>query len=305
MVKASSKADFSNIFIKEPPKKAESLLKLLDEFIYTKYAEKELQEEMYDGSLAGFHPSQLGMAHCIRKLYNQYHNIPFDTDKKNFTAQTHRIFHNGHAVHDRIQGYLGDIGGYSNDRALLLGRWICKKCGAKYGYDPDPKVTITFPGITCGLLERPTVCACGARGRAFKYNEVTVEHKILKVRGKMDGVLKWKDEYWIVEIKSINPFDFNSMTAPKVEYEAQINFYHEMSGINKALWIYEDKGTQRWREYISFADKKLIASQLKMLVEVNKYIDAKKVPPVYSKPEDEKKYCKYCEYRASSCFPPQ
>jgi CRISPR/Cas system-associated exonuclease Cas4 (RecB family) len=55
--------------------------------------------------VGGFHPSYTNQ--CARYWYYLFEGIEMETS---FSPQTHRIFDNGHAVHERIYGYLRNMG---------------------------------------------------------------------------------------------------------------------------------------------------------------------------------------------------
>jgi len=55
--------------------------------------------------VGGFHPSYTNQ--CARYWYYLFEGVVLETS---FSAQTHRIFDNGHAVHDRLYKYFNNIG---------------------------------------------------------------------------------------------------------------------------------------------------------------------------------------------------
>lgn len=55
--------------------------------------------------VGGFHPSYTNQ--CARYWYYLFQGIEVET---HFSPQTHRIFDNGHRVHDRLYGYFRDLG---------------------------------------------------------------------------------------------------------------------------------------------------------------------------------------------------
>jgi len=55
--------------------------------------------------VSGFHPSYTNQ--CSRYWYYLFDGVDVTSD---FSPQTHRIFDNGHAVHDRLYGYFRDMG---------------------------------------------------------------------------------------------------------------------------------------------------------------------------------------------------
>lgn len=283
---------FDNIFVKDAPeaKKAMVLTDVLDEYIYETFNKsKEDMEASYGDKLVpSFHPSQLAKAFCVRKMVYEFLGAPFEGDLKFNPSLTHRIWHNGHGVHDRIQGYMAALGKFTDGKCVLIGRWKCP-CGAEYGYKKSGKKE-----EGAYWVPRPDKCdSCGRDGRHILYKEAGVNIPHLRVKGKMDGVLVWKDEKWIVEIKSMNPYQYANLSAPPDYYIPQTDIYMMASGIHKTIWIFEDKATQNWREFLTHHDPKNIAKILDLLVKANKAIDSKTLPPKYK----DQRSCRACEYR--------
>jgi len=291
-VLTKSNVQFENIFIKDNIDKSNKsmlLTDLLDEYIYETYNKSEdHRNDAYGEKLERyFHPSQLGKAFCARKLVYEFLEAPFNEDLKFYSALTHRVFHNGAYTHKRIQSYLADLDSFTKGKCKLIGRWRCV-CGAVYGYAKEGKKENEF------WVPRPKKCKkCGVDGRAMEYKEAGIFLPDLRIKGKMDGVLEWKDEQWIIEIKSINQYQFQSLKNPPDYYIPQSDIYMMGSGIHKVIWLFEDKSSQNIREFITFHNIKNIESIIKLLVKVNKCIDEKKLP----KRIEDKKLCKPCEYR--------
>lgn len=74
------------------------LVKSIDDFLYSR-------NELTTKKVNGFHPSYTNQ--CSRYWYYLFEGTEFQTS---FGAQTHRIFDNGHAVHERLYGYLRGLG---------------------------------------------------------------------------------------------------------------------------------------------------------------------------------------------------
>lgn len=76
-----------------------SLLSLLDKYIFKKFNAESKR------SRGVFHPSEL--EGCARSLALDYIKAPMNSQE--LPARLHRIFENGHSVHDRLQGWLADL----------------------------------------------------------------------------------------------------------------------------------------------------------------------------------------------------
>lgn len=296
----SRKGDFKKVFVKTEvkPKKAESLVMLLNEYLYTAFnTDKEKKEAAYGESLNEryFHPSQMAKAKCARQLVYQYLGAEGDMEVKYHSAQTHRIFHNGHDVHSRIQRYLTDLGKFTEGKCVLIGRWKCKACGTGFGYPPEEADPKDFKNYWVPVPEKCNCAGGSASPNSFRYMECGIEDRDLRIKGKMDGVIKWKEESWCVEIKSVNPFEFPKLSAPHENYLVQSNIYQRSSGIPRMVWLYEDKGSQGLKDFITFYDESVLIPVFMVLGNANVCIGAKTYPDRLT--GSATSFCKLCEYR--------
>ncbi len=81
------------------------LIKMIDGYLKNRARDKRLKE--------CFHPSSLHKS--AKSLYQIY----FNGDQQPVPPRVQRIFDNGHGVHDRLQGYLKDIGVLIQTEVLL------------------------------------------------------------------------------------------------------------------------------------------------------------------------------------------
>lgn len=67
--------------------------------------------------------------------------------------------------------------------------------------------------------------------------EVNLVHKSQPLSFKLDGLIKWKGEYYIVEIKTVGKKDLAESPLPKHQWQGKT--YSFLLRIPKVLWIYE------------------------------------------------------------------
>lgn len=173
----------------------------------------------------GLHPSQIhGM--CFReKIYSEYlldvmsecpeiSNIEF---KEDITATLQAKFDIGHAIHHWYQNkYLGPMG-------ILKGGWACKKCDAyQEGFMPA------------------NVCSCGGR---WRFIEPQANIPELDIVGHCDGIIDRGDGPWVMDIKTIDPDRFRSLSEPSMSYIYQVHCYMMALQINRAIILYVDKSS--------------------------------------------------------------
>ena len=277
---------WGELFAKPQPKKAELLIDSLDDYLYESKNNKP--REGAKASLKnpiGWHPSQLDKdSKCKRKLAYQYTNTHFDWTQGAFSAQTLRIFDNGHSVHARLQDTIAHMGDWSKGQISLVGKWKCG-CGHKVGGDSKSQ-----------WKPKPDKCpSCGRVGK-WEYREVGLSDQEHSIVGRTDGVINWRGEEWLLEIKSMSPFQFPKMTEPPQAYLVQANLYMFMSKIKKMLFIVECKGTQKLKEYHIKYDPTIVKPILRILKSVQQAIQNKKWPMRLKQPEAIKQHCRTCEY---------
>lgn len=141
---------------REKPKPEESVVKtnqqLEDELCETIDISFSKRNEMYLKKVEGFHPSYTNQ--CARYWYYLFEGVEV---APSFSAQTYRIFDNGHAVHERIYGYLREAG-------LLEAEEI------PVTYD-DPPVTGTADGII-NFYGRKLIELKSISSEGFEYRKI-------------------------------------------------------------------------------------------------------------------------------------
>lgn len=158
-------------------------------------------------------------------------------------------FEEGHRIHHRWQGWLGDMG-------QLYGLWECPECRTReWGLGADS-------------------CACG--GVYSQYREVPVRNEALRIQGHADGWLKGFGDDLLLEVKSVgegtirweapemmkqydNDFKkvWSNLKAPFVTHIMQAQVYMKLLELSnpddhpkEALFVYESKPTQETKEFV-------------------------------------------------------
>lgn len=67
--------------------------------------------------------------------------------------------------------------------------------------------------------------------------EVNLVHKSQPLSFKLDGLIRWKGEYYIVEIKTVSKKDLQDSPLPKHQWQGKT--YSFLLRIPKVMWIYE------------------------------------------------------------------
>lgn len=195
------------------------------------------------------HPSEMaGTDWCHRASYFQLlGHAPAD---RKFSFKLLSVFEEGHAIHAKWQNWLHGMG-------KLYGVYTCEGCRAKFwGMG-------TEDCIDCGATD-------------WKYNEVPLDYKPLRISGHSDGWLVGFGEPLMLEIKSVgmgtlryeapqllkeNDNDFErswkALTEPFVKHITQIQIYMKLAELlrypnppQEAVLIYESKATQDVKEFV-------------------------------------------------------
>ena len=110
-----------------------------------------------------------------------------------------------------------------------------------------------------------------------------------------DGVVKYKGQYLIIEIKTESSFKWNKRTAMEPEHRNQAITYSYELGIESVLFIYENRDICTKKSYLftpTDADKK---AMLDKIAECNLFVSIGKVPALPADIDDH--ICQYCDYK--------
>lgn len=118
-----------------------------------------------------------------------------------------------------------------------------------------------------------------------------------------DAIIRLDNKLYVVEIKSVNTFQFKNMTSHP-SGEKQCRLYMHFTGIPNGFVLAEDKNTQEFKvlpvDYDPLKVKPYVERMWKVIKEKEQYIKSGKLPQRVCQNEDCKKACK-CSYR-DCCF---
>lgn len=201
----------------------------------------------------GLHASGLGKV-CGRRLLVIE---AFGATQVPNTAGNYFTFDMGHALHFWWQErYLGP-------RQELRGDWMCVACpcptckGKKTIKRDGQKLACvacreTGRKVTTGLM--PLSCGCGVPWQdAVRYLELPIVNVELGYVGHCDGVLTHKPKERLFELKSMSPSEYEkwcecATPKPKPDHVVQAHAYMGPLGLDEALIVYVNKGSQcKWK----------------------------------------------------------
>lgn len=252
---------------------------------------------------------QPGMYKYHRQVaYSYYEALGLITVDKGVikpNGQLQRIFDNGHYAHDRWSTYLEKAA-----NGALWGRWLCRN-------PIHEKPQIYGLDRKCGC-PRPVKCECGETD--LQYVEVGFRDEETMWGGHVDSIVDAR--YWpyakdvdreskkpqlclvIVDFKTINPFSFKALTAPKPEHLTQLYIYLYLSGLQSGKFVYENKADQSVKEYLVERDDELINIKRQEAIFMKELVTSvnskgKKVLPKRGFDDNDKdnRNCMQCKYR--------
>ena len=172
----------------------------------------------------GLHASSLWQTCGRREILcanNTIESVP-----REFTAGGLQTTDEGHVLHQLWQdNYLANWG-------RLKGHWSCVACKHK---------------MTAEIIERPTSCpSCG--DVEFRYEEVGVYIKSVKVTGSCDGIVDWRGEDRVFELKTKSIAQFRGIHFPDPAHVIQAHAYMKGLKLKEAFIVYIQKGKlASWR----------------------------------------------------------
>ena len=127
--------------------------------------------------------------------------------------------------------------------------------------------------------------------------ETKLYHKDLNISFLCDGIIKYKGQYYILEIKTETIYKWQSREGVAEEHIPQGTAYSTCLGIDQVMFVYENRDNCDKKAYVLEVtdDMKydLIVSKIE---ECDGYVSRLIPPP---KPEDiTRKTCQYCNYKA-------
>lgn len=110
-----------------------------------------------------------------------------------------------------------------------------------------------------------------------------------------DGIIKYKGKYYIFEFKTEIANKFYQRNAVDVSHYNQAKAYSLSFGIDRVLFIYENRDTLDKKAYIMEITDEMRTEIVNKIEYCNSYVKDLKIPP---KPIDvSKKACSYCLYK--------
>lgn len=116
--------------------------------------------------------------------------------------------------------------------------------------------------------------------------------RIFPISAMIDGAFYFKGKNYIFEFKTIQPYDYKSLKEPLPDHKKQGAIYSLCLGIPNVMFLYLDKGTQRWKAFsTTYTD--VHYNWIKRRIDMLEYYTEKKILPEKEVSRD----CNYCPYK--------
>ena len=110
-----------------------------------------------------------------------------------------------------------------------------------------------------------------------------------------DGIVKYKDHYYILEFKTEASFKFQNRKEVDPKHYHQATAYSLSFGLDDVIFIYINRDLLQMKSYLLKVTGEMKQELVGYITECDRYIERKKVPP---KPQNAgPKLCSYCKYR--------
>jgi hypothetical protein len=110
--------------------------------------------------------------------------------------------------------------------------------------------------------------------------EISVTNAEYWLKGSPDAVIINFDEGlpYVFELKSIKAENFYGLTEPEWTYLAQVHLYMFLTGIPRALIVYESKNTQEIKEFVIKQDDAVLKSLLERIKKIQGHVESNTLP---------------------------
>lgn len=204
---------------------------------------------------------------CIRNMYFQVTGTEVDDERSN--ACLVGICESGSARHEHIQAAVTKMKDFGMDCEYIDVAEFVKMRGLDY----------------LEIIKK----------QGF---ETKLYHKDLNISFLCDGIIKYKGQYYILEIKTESIYKWQFREGVAEEHIPQGTAYATCFGINQVMFLYENRDNCDKKAFVlEVTDDMKYDYIISKIEECDRYVKRLIPPP---KPEDvSKKTCQYCDYKTA------
>lgn len=124
--------------------------------------------------------------------------------------------------------------------------------------------------------------------------ETKLYDKNLNMSFLCDGIIRYKDKYYILELKTEASFKFNSRSDVDPKHHNQGTAYSHEFGIDDVIFIYINRDILDMKPYMFHVTDAMREELVNNIKAVDSYVQKDEVPP---KPNLPARACTYCGYK--------
>jgi hypothetical protein len=125
--------------------------------------------------------------------------------------------------------------------------------------------------------------------------ETKLHNRLLNMTFMCDGIVRYKNHYYILEIKTEASFKWNARTGVDINHYRQGTAYSVSLQLPEVLFVYVNRDVLDMKSYLFVPTDEMKEDLIGLIEECDGYVRRLICPP---KPEDvAKKTCEYCGYK--------
>lgn len=125
--------------------------------------------------------------------------------------------------------------------------------------------------------------------------ETKLYHKKLNMSFMCDGIIRYKNHYYILELKTENSYKFMNRKGVDPSHYHQGTAYSIAFGLDEVLFVYISRDVLDMKAFMFNVTDEMKQELIGYITDCDGYVSRKIVPP---KPEDvARKICNYCIYK--------
>lgn len=203
---------------------------------------------------------------CMRNMWYQVTGYPQDEGYTPYTLIG--ICNSGTDIHERTQKYVDDMKNNGFDCEYINVADYVKQRNLDYLEIVDQK----------GM-------------------ETKLYHKTLNMCFLCDGIIRYKNKYYILELKTESSFKWQERRGVDPKHYAQGTAYSVAFKIDQVIFVYINRDILDMKSYIFEPTQEMKDEMINKILECDNYVKENKLPPI---PENvPKSSCTYCSWRNS------
>lgn len=207
-----------------------------------------------------YKPSSLN---CIRNMYYQLTGADLDSDEVSYMATN--IANSGSDIHVRIQTAISRMKEFGIDCEYV-----------------DVAEFIRNRDLKLEVKEKSGM-------------ETKLYNPVLNMSFMTDGIIRYKNHYYVLEVKTETSYKFNQRTGVDSKHYNQAICYSLNFGLDEVIFLYINRDILSMKSYLFTVTDDMRNDVVDLILTCDHYAEFNQVPP---KPEEYgSKFCQYCRYK--------